>query len=144
MDITLSIETTDQRIVRALMNGRNLTNRLPVSIGDGAEIVHVTGDAFGVGRNKIWKFVISGVTSVSLGIVSSYIYDRIKDEPHPPVTMIDNRPVTIINASSITNVITQRIEGQGSKPKSSKALSAAKKSPTKAAPHKAAPKKHCD
>jgi hypothetical protein len=143
MDITLSIETTDQRIVRALMNGRNLTNRQPVSIGGGVEVVHVTGDAFGVGQNKIWKFVISGVTSVSLGIVSSYIYDRIKDAS-PPVIMIDNRPVTNINASSITTVITQRIEGQGSKPKSSKALSAQKKSPTKAAPHKAAPKKHCD
>lgn len=143
MDITLSIETTDQRIVRALMNGRNLTNRQPVAIGDGVEIVHVTGDAFGVGQNKIWKFVISGVTAVSLGIVSSYIYDRIKDDPHPTI-MIDNHPVTIINAPSITTVITQRIEVQDSKPNSSKTSASTKKSPTKAAPHKAAPTKHCD
>jgi hypothetical protein len=106
MDITLSIETTDQRIVRALMNGRNLTNRQPTPIADGVDIVHVTGDAFGITKNQFWKFVITGVTGITVNVVSNYISDRLKDQPDPPAITINNTGVQI-NAGSINTAINQ-------------------------------------
>ena len=111
MQFVLTFYSVDFSVVSSLMKGSNLSGHKAAAIQDGAEITYVSGGTFADSESSIRKFLVAGVTAITLNIVSSYIYDQLKGVDIR-ICQIDGHDV-VVDYEQLKGFLESKLAGTG-------------------------------
>ena len=110
--IDIQIETTDRRLDREMLNTDYLSAREPLTIVDGVTGMWSAPLQKYAGEPYVFDLAIEAVSTVGLNLLSSWLYDKLKNRKRQNVKLRINRTVVEIELNKI-RVEIEQIEKDG-------------------------------